>query len=85
MGFSRGDQETVISYQHDTGEWRFYTNVQKHMTKWGALIENATTFEENGRVISMEGRLPDIVVSMYKKREIDEKNPYGYGRKIKSE
>lgn len=84
MGFSRGDQETVISYQHDTGEWRFYTNVQKHMTKWDALVENPQTFSENGRVISMEGVLPDVVVSMYKKRQISEETRKAMGERLQA-
>ncbi|MBC2104004.1 hypothetical protein [Listeria booriae] len=84
MGFKLSDQETVISYQHDTGEWRLYTNVRKHMTKWGELVENAHTYEENGRVISMEGTLPDIVVSMYKKREISEETRKAMGERLRA-
>lgn len=73
MSIPLSDQETCFSYLHETGEWRIYTNVKKHITKYTPLVKNPKTIQENGRVISIEGVLDNVTVSVYKKRKYDEK------------
>ncbi|EAC9719905.1 hypothetical protein LL50_05440 [Listeria monocytogenes] len=84
MGFKLSDQETVIHYQHDTGAWRLYTNVQKHINKYKDLVKNPRLVKENERIISLEGELPDVIVSLYKKRKIDEETRKSMGERLKT-
>ncbi|ELX6561598.1 hypothetical protein D1X54_00415 [Listeria monocytogenes] len=84
MGFKLSDQETVIHYQHDTREWRLYTNVQKHINKYKDLVKNPRLVKENERIISLEGTLPNVVVSLYKKRKIDEETRKAMGERLKT-
>ncbi|EAF6080040.1 hypothetical protein [Listeria seeligeri] len=84
MTYKLSDQETVIHYQHDTGEWRLYTNVRKHINKYKSLVKNPRLVQENERIISLEGELPDVVVSLYKKRKLDEKTRKAMGEKLKA-
>lgn len=82
MGYKLSDQETVFNYMHDTGEWRIYTNVRKHITKYLPLVKKPVKESENGRVISLEGTLPNVTISAYRKREIDAKTRELMGERL---
>jgi hypothetical protein len=59
--YSRGEQETVCVFDIESGSWKVYTCVPKHIRKVLAITSEITRLEadENGRTIAVEAVLTD--------------------------
>jgi hypothetical protein len=65
----RDVQETVISYQSWSDEWKFYSNAPKHIRKWRALVmPTAEGYNELGNLVSLTGTITGANVRIAKQR-----------------
>jgi hypothetical protein len=65
----RDVQETVISYQSWSDEWKFYSNAPKHIRKWRALVmPTAEGYNELGNLVSLTGTITGASVRIAKQR-----------------
>ena len=58
MTTPRSEQETILSYDWESGEWHYYSDVPKHNRKWADLVEKRTQFvEKDGTIEVLEGTI----------------------------
>ena len=58
MTTPRSEQETIISYDWESGEWHYYSDVPKHNRKWADLVGKRTQFvEKDGTIEILEGTI----------------------------
>lgn len=56
MTTPRSEQETIISYDRETEEWHYYSDVPKHNRKWRDLVSPShMQTSDNGDVTLLEG------------------------------
>lgn len=52
----RGEQETIITYDVELNEWRFYSDYPKHIRKWGKnVIAEREEFYQDGTEKMLDG------------------------------
>ena len=62
MTTPRSEQETIISYDWESGEQHYYSDVPKHNRKWADLVEKRTQFvEKDGTIEILEGTIQGSV------------------------
>ena len=58
MTTPRSEQETILSYDWESGDWHYYSDVPKHNRKWADLVGKRTQFvEKNGTIEILEGTI----------------------------
>lgn len=72
MAYSRDEQETVLVFNNDLGEWDVYSSVPKHIRKLMTLGNFKVLEDECGRPIVVRGKLNEKQVSMKKERVMSE-------------
>ncbi|MDT0160292.1 hypothetical protein [Bacillus sp. AG4(2022)] len=71
-GYPREEQETVLVFEVETGEWMVYSTVPKHIRKLMNLGDMEVTHYDEDRPIAIKGKLEEKQVSMKKVREYSE-------------
>ena len=62
MTTPRSEQETILSYDWESGEWHYYSDVPKHNRKWADLVQKRTQYvEKNGTIEVLEGTIQGSV------------------------
>ncbi len=72
MAYTKGEQETSLVFDNETGEWNVYSTVPKHVRKLMTLGDMKVIETENDRPIAIQGVLKEKQVSMKKERIISE-------------
>lgn len=73
MGYSKAEQETVLTFNNDTGEWSVYSTVPKHIRKLLSINNELLIIEkENDRPLAIQGYLTEKQVSLKKQRILSE-------------
>ncbi|WP_288550983.1 hypothetical protein [uncultured Lacticaseibacillus sp.] len=58
MTTPRSEQETILSYDRELDQWRYYSDIPKHNRKWRDLVsETYTETSENGDITVLEGTI----------------------------
>jgi hypothetical protein len=83
MGFAREDQETVLVFEVESGQWNVYSNVPKHIRKLMNLGDMSVLELEEGRPIAIRGTLSEKNVSMKKIREMSEEQREAQSARMK--
>lgn len=68
MGYAKYEQETALVFDYETGIWKAYSTVPKHIRKLMSIGSMQIVEEENGRPICVMGELSEKQVSMKKQR-----------------
>lgn len=72
---SRSEQETIISYDRESDEWRFYSDVPKHCRKWETRISpDRLERADNGELVLLEGVITHSHVTIAKNAVMSEEN-----------
>lgn len=58
MKFNKAEQETVITYDHSTGEWNFYTSVTSHIN---CYMKNPLVSNKNIEVLTRNEGIPTSI------------------------
>lgn len=53
MTTPRSEQETILSYDRESGDWHYYSDVPKHNRKWADLVGKRTQFVEKDGTIEI--------------------------------
>lgn len=72
MAYPKGEQETVIVFEAETGLWSFYSTHPPHIRKYKELVLDAKTTEDQYGINSLRGKLEDVNVRISKKRVMSE-------------
>jgi hypothetical protein len=58
MAIPRDEQETIISYDNETKQWHYYSDVPKHNHKWDVLVKpTRRELDEYGKIAILEGEI----------------------------
>lgn len=82
--FSREEQETVLVFEVETGEWMVYSTVPKHIRKLMDLGEMEITDYDGDRPTAIRGTLSEKQVSMKKVRELSEEQKEKMSQRMKA-
>ena len=84
MTTPRSEQETIISYDWESGEWHYYSDVPKHNRKWADLVGKRTQFvEKDGTIEILEGTIQGSV-SVRKRTVMSEEARANLAARLKS-
>jgi hypothetical protein len=72
MGYSKEEQETVLTFDSVDGLWYAYSTVPKHIRKLMDLGEMEVLETEDDRPLAIRGTLREKQVSMKKERVMSE-------------
>lgn len=73
MAYPKIEQETVLVYESETGEWSAYSTVPKHIRKLSELTDvTVLETEDNGEPKAVRGNLTDKQVRLVKERVLTE-------------
>ena len=72
MAYPKGEQETVIVFEAETGLWNFYSTYPPHIRKYKDLLIDAKSTEDQYGINSIRGKLEDVNVRISKKRKMTE-------------
>ena len=62
MTTPRSEQETILSYDWESDEWHYYSDVPKHNRKWADLVQKRTQYvEKDGTIEILEGTIQGSV------------------------
>ncbi|PKR82577.1 hypothetical protein [Heyndrickxia camelliae] len=73
MGYSKMEQETVLTFDYERNVWMAYSTVPKHIRKLMAIGNMEILESEDDKPIAIKGILTDKQVSMKKPRVYTEK------------
>ncbi|MCA1025691.1 hypothetical protein LCM23_06275 [Cytobacillus kochii] len=70
--YSREEQETCLVFEVETGEWKVYSTIPKHIRKLMELGEMTVVDKDGDRPTAISGILSEKQVSMKKVRVLSE-------------
>jgi hypothetical protein len=81
--YSKSEQETVLVFNYEDGDWDCYSNVPKHIRKLMSVGEMKVLETEDGRPIAVRGKLSEKQVSMKNVRVMTEEQKQKAAERMK--